>query len=134
MKLAELLSGETSADSGAAALDVTGITADSRAAKPGNVFVAVAGGKTDGLRFVDQAMTAGAVAIAAERRPESLPAAVGFIQTSNARRFLARSAAKFFPRQPPTIAAVTGTSGKTSVAAFTRQIWAALGHRAASIG
>ena len=43
-------------------------------------------------------------------------------------------AAKFFPRQPRTIAAVTGTSGKTSVAAFTRQIWTALGHRAASIG
>ena len=43
-------------------------------------------------------------------------------------------AAKFFPRQPQTIAAVTGTSGKTSVAAFTRQIWTALGHRAASIG
>jgi UDP-N-acetylmuramoyl-L-alanyl-D-glutamate--2,6-diaminopimelate ligase len=43
-------------------------------------------------------------------------------------------AAKFFPRQPKTIAAVTGTSGKTSVAAFTRQIWATLGHQAASVG
>ncbi|HEY5215549.1 MAG TPA: UDP-N-acetylmuramoyl-L-alanyl-D-glutamate--2,6-diaminopimelate ligase, partial [Pseudolabrys sp.] len=42
--------------------------------------------------------------------------------------------AKFFARQPDTIAAVTGTSGKTSVAAFTRQIWAALGLQAASIG
>ncbi|HEX2511915.1 MAG TPA: UDP-N-acetylmuramoyl-L-alanyl-D-glutamate--2,6-diaminopimelate ligase [Xanthobacteraceae bacterium] len=134
MKVAELLSGEASADAGTAALDVTGITADSRAVKPGNMFVAVAGSKTDGLRFISQAMTAGAVAIAAERRPESLPPGVGFIQASNARRFLARSAAKFFPRQPATIAAVTGTSGKTSVAAFTRQIWAALGHRAASIG
>ena len=40
----------------------------------------------------------------------------------------------FYPRQPKTIAAVTGTSGKTSVAAFTRQIWAALGNEAASIG
>jgi UDP-N-acetylmuramoyl-L-alanyl-D-glutamate--2,6-diaminopimelate ligase len=134
MKVAELLSGEASADAGAAALDVTGVTADSRAVKPGNMFVGVTGSKTDGLRFIGQAMTAGAVAIAAERRPESLPPGVGFIQASNARRFLARSAAKFFPRQPATIAAVTGTSGKTSVAAFTRQIWAALGHRAASIG
>jgi len=43
-------------------------------------------------------------------------------------------AARLFPRQPRIIAAVTGTSGKTSVAAFTRQIWTALGHRAASIG
>ena len=50
------------------------------------------------------------------------------------RRALALAAAKFFPSQPAVIAAVTGTSGKTSVAAFTRQIWAALGHQAASIG
>ena len=52
----------------------------------------------------------------------------------NARRALALAAAKFFSDQPQIIAAVTGTSGKTSVAAFTRQIWAALGHEAASIG
>jgi UDP-N-acetylmuramoyl-L-alanyl-D-glutamate--2,6-diaminopimelate ligase len=50
------------------------------------------------------------------------------------RRALALTAARFYPRQPATIAAVTGTSGKTSVAAFTRQIWAALGNEAASIG
>ena len=134
MKLAELLREEPAADANTGARDVTGVTADSRAVQPGNVFVAVAGAKADGLRFVDQAMAAGAAAIAAERRPDSLPAGAAFIQTANARRFLAVSAAKFFPRQPRTIAAVTGTSGKTSVAAFTRQIWAALGYRAASIG
>ena len=52
----------------------------------------------------------------------------------NPRRALALAAAKFYPRQPRTIAAVTGTSGKTSVAAFARQIWLSLGHAAASIG
>ena len=56
------------------------------------------------------------------------------MRVGNARRALALIAAKFYPRQPRTIAAVTGTSGKTSVAAFTRQIWTALGYRAASIG
>jgi UDP-N-acetylmuramoyl-L-alanyl-D-glutamate--2,6-diaminopimelate ligase len=134
MKLSELLSEEAMADAGTAAVDVSGVTVDSRAVKPGDVFVAVAGAKADGLRFVEQAVAAGAVAVAAERRPASLPLGVAFIQAANARRFLAQSAAKLFPRQPGTIAAVTGTSGKTSVAAFTRQIWAALGHRAASIG
>jgi UDP-N-acetylmuramoyl-L-alanyl-D-glutamate--2,6-diaminopimelate ligase len=134
MKLAELLRQDPTADANAGALDVTGVTVDSRAVKPGNIFVAVTGAKADGLRFVDQAAAAGAVAVAAERRPDRLPAGLTFIHTANARRFLARSAATFFPRQPATIAAVTGTSGKTSVAAFTRQIWAALGHRAASIG
>jgi UDP-N-acetylmuramoyl-L-alanyl-D-glutamate--2,6-diaminopimelate ligase len=75
------------------------------------------------------------VAILAEQRPDApLPEGVAFVQVGNARRALALIAAKIFPRQPRTIAAITGTSGKTSVAAFTRQIWTALGHRAASIG
>ena len=59
---------------------------------------------------------------------------VPFVTVSNPRRALALAAAKFYPRQPATIAAVTGTSGKTSVAAFTRQIWERLGHVSASIG
>ena len=59
---------------------------------------------------------------------------VPFVVTPNPRRALALAAAKFYPRQPATIAAVTGTSGKTSVAAFTRQIWESLGHASASIG
>ena len=57
-----------------------------------------------------------------------------FVVTPNPRRALALAAAKFFPRQPAIIAAVTGTSGKTSVAAFTRQIWERLGYASASIG
>ncbi len=114
--------------------DVTigGITADSRAVKPGDLFVAVAGTKTDGLRFVDPAVAAGAAAVMGEQRPPG--SKVPFVQVANVRRALALAAAKLHPRQPATIAAVTGTSGKTSVAAFTRQIWAALGHQAASIG
>ncbi|MGA8821161.1 MAG: UDP-N-acetylmuramoyl-L-alanyl-D-glutamate--2,6-diaminopimelate ligase, partial [Xanthobacteraceae bacterium] len=76
-----------------------------------------------------------AAAIVADRRPQvPLPAGVAFVQVGNIRRTLALAAAKFYPRQPAAIAAVTGTSGKTSVAAFTRQIWTALGHQAASIG
>ena len=81
-----------------------------------------------------QAAVAGAAAVVAEQRPDGLPPAVGFIQVDNARRALALAAAKFYPRQPQTIAAVTGTSGKTSVAAFTRQIWSTLGFQSASIG
>ena len=111
------------------------MTADSRAVKPGDVFVAIAGGKSDGLDFVPSALAAGAIAVVAQRQPETpLPEDRAFVRVDNARRALALIAARFFPRQPPTIAAVTGTSGKTSVAAFTRQIWTALGHSAASIG
>ena len=50
-----------------------------------------------------------------------------FVKVADARAALAHAAARFYPRQPETIVAVTGTSGKTSVAAFVRQIWQALG-------
>jgi len=135
MKLREIAPADAELDARCAGIQVSGVTADSRMVKAGNVFVAIAGGKIDGARFVDQAITAGAVAIVAERAPSApLPVGIAFMHVANARRALASIASKFFPRQPPTIAAVTGTSGKTSVAAFTRQIWAANGHRAASIG
>jgi UDP-N-acetylmuramoyl-L-alanyl-D-glutamate--2,6-diaminopimelate ligase len=135
MKLREILPPDAAIETGNADLDVKGVSADSRAVKGGEVFVAIEGGKTDGLKFVGPAIAAGAAAVLAQRRPDTpLPPHVAFVRVGNARRALALVATKFFRRQPATIAAVTGTSGKTSVAAFTRQIWIALGHRAASIG
>jgi UDP-N-acetylmuramoyl-L-alanyl-D-glutamate--2,6-diaminopimelate ligase len=135
MKLADLLTVDAVSDARLAAREVTGVSADSRAIKPGDAFVAIAGAKDDGLRFVPAAVAAGAAAVIAERvPPAALPEGVAFVPVVNARRTLALMAAKLYPRQPEVIAAVTGTSGKTSVAAFTRQIWAALGEQAASIG
>ena len=135
MKLREILPPDAEFDRRHGDLDIGAVTADSRAVKHGDIFVAIAGGKTDGLRFIDAAISAGAAAIVAERPPaRPLPQNVAFVRVANARRALALIAAKIYPRQPGTIAAVTGTSGKTSVAAFTRQIWSALGYRAASIG
>jgi len=135
MKLREILPADAEIDARFADVDVGGVTADSRAVRRGDAFVAIAGGKADGLRFIAPALAAGAAAIVAERRPDVPPAeGTPFARVANARRALAVMAARLFPRQPRIIAAVTGTSGKTSVAAFTRQIWTALGHRAASIG
>ena len=135
MKLREILPPDAEIESRHADLDIGGVSADSRTVNNGDLFVAIAGGKTDGLRFVGPAIAAGAIAILAERRPDApLSDAVALVRVSNARHALALIAAKLYPRQPRTIAAVTGTSGKTSVAAFTRQIWTALGYRAASIG
>ena len=133
MKLRDLFSDEAMIDPHAEAVAVTGLAVDSRAVKPGDLFFAIAGGKTDGARFIDSAVSSGAVAVAANRPPQG-GSRVPFVVTSNPRRALALAAAKFYPRQPETIAAVTGTSGKTSVAAFTRQIWQRLGHASASIG
>jgi UDP-N-acetylmuramoyl-L-alanyl-D-glutamate--2,6-diaminopimelate ligase len=135
MKLREILPSDAEIETRTADLDVRGVSADSRAIKTGDVFVAIEGGKTDGRNFIGAAIGAGAVAVVAKRRPDTpLPKNVAFVRVGNARRALALIAAKVFPRQPSTIAAVTGTSGKTSVAAFTRQIWTALGFRAASVG
>src|SRR5262245_59751779 len=128
MKLADLLTPDAASDTRFAALEIAGVSADSRSIKPGDLFVALTGTKDDGLRFVGQALAAGAAAVMAERVPTPpLPEGVAFIKVGDARRALALTAAKLFSRQPRLIAAVTGTSGKTSVAAFTRQIWAALG-------
>jgi UDP-N-acetylmuramoyl-L-alanyl-D-glutamate--2,6-diaminopimelate ligase len=135
MKLREILPADAEIETRTADLDVNGVSADSRAIKSGNVFVAIEGGKTDGLNFIGPAIAAGAVAVLAQRRPDAtMPEGVAFVRVGNPRRALALIAAKLYPRQPRTIAAVTGTSGKTSVAAFTRQIWTALGYRAASVG
>jgi len=133
VKLRDLLP-EARIDARQGAIEIAGVAADSRKVNPAFLFVAIAGAKADGAHFAKQAAAAGAVAVAAEQKPEGLPANVAFVAVQNARHALAIAAANFYPRQPETIAAVTGTSGKTSVVAFTRQVWGALGRQAASIG
>jgi UDP-N-acetylmuramoyl-L-alanyl-D-glutamate--2,6-diaminopimelate ligase len=133
MRLGDLFGGDARIDPQAGTVAVEGLAVDSRVIKPGDLFFALAGQQTDGARFIDSAIRAGAVAIAGEHPPQGV-LGVPFVTTANPRRALALAAAKFYSRQPATIAAVTGTSGKTSVAAFTRQIWQQLGHASASIG
>jgi UDP-N-acetylmuramoyl-L-alanyl-D-glutamate--2,6-diaminopimelate ligase len=133
MRLRDLFSADATIEPQAEAVVVMGLAVDSRAVKPGDVFFALAGSKTDGSRFIESAIASGAIAIAGDHAPQG-ERRVPFVVTPNPRRALALAAARFYPRQPQTIAAVTGTSGKTSVAAFTRQIWQRLGHDSASIG
>jgi len=127
--LSELIEGA------APAVAIRGLTADSRAVRPGYLFAALAGSRADGIAFVGEAVDRGAacILVAAERAAE-VAAPVPVIADPNPRRRLALMAARFYGAQPATVAAVTGTSGKTSVAAFTRQIWQRLGHRAAALG
>ena len=113
------------------ATEISGLSADSRRIENGMLFVALAGTKADGAAYVADAVARGAAAIVAGH---ALDAAVPVVVVDNPRRFLALAAANFFGHQPATMVAVTGTAGKTSVASFTRQIWAAAGHAAAQIG
>ncbi|HVI28447.1 MAG TPA: UDP-N-acetylmuramoyl-L-alanyl-D-glutamate--2,6-diaminopimelate ligase [Hansschlegelia sp.] len=122
---------EAGLDAAVGSLPVTGLTADSRAVKPGEVFAALAGARTDGARFIEDAIAAGAVAILSEA---PVRATVPVVLVADARLALAKAAARLYPRQPATIAAATGTSGKSSTVTFLRQIWAHAGLEAASLG
>jgi UDP-N-acetylmuramoyl-L-alanyl-D-glutamate--2,6-diaminopimelate ligase len=134
MKLNDL-AGLLSAEGGATAADeVTAVTADSRRVVPGTVFVAVAGSKADGVSYSADAARRGAAAIVAAKGAAIDAGDVPVLLVDDPRLALAQLAAHVFPRQPATMVAVTGTSGKTSVAAFTRQIWERAGEAAASIG
>ena len=121
------------ADTPHAALQIAGLAADSRKATAGALFFAVPGTQADGLDYAPQAIANGAAAIVAAHAPaKSLARPV--IVVPDVRVSLSRAAARFFPAQPRSIAAITGTSGKTSVAAFLRQIWLYCGRQAASMG
>ncbi|HEY7687513.1 MAG TPA: UDP-N-acetylmuramoyl-L-alanyl-D-glutamate--2,6-diaminopimelate ligase [Dongiaceae bacterium] len=117
-------------------LEISGVTADSRQVKAGYLFAALPGSRADGSKFVADAVARGAAAVLAPAGAAlgEIPAAVAVLRDENARRRLALIAAAFYARQPKTIAAITGTSGKTSTADFTRQLWMRLGHHAASLG
>jgi UDP-N-acetylmuramoyl-L-alanyl-D-glutamate--2,6-diaminopimelate ligase len=120
----------------AANIAITGLTADSRQVRPGYLFAALPGSKQDGRTFIPTAIAQGAAAILVpdgDNLP-TVPAEVALATAANPRRALALLAARFSGAQPKTIAAVTGTSGKTSTTVFTRQLWSLLGLRAASLG
>ena len=114
----------------------TSLTSDSRKVTRGGLFAALAGSKTDGARFVADAVARGAVAVLArpELADEANALGVAFIADENPRLGLARLAAEFYGAQPDVVAAITGTKGKSSIVAFLREIWTALGKPAASLG
>lgn len=131
MRLMELLGGTGKAGDA----EIGGLTADSRAVKPGDLFVALPGSKADGRQFIPGAIAAGAAAILTTpgtRLPEG--AAAVLVEDNNPRRRYAEMAARFHGAQPAHVVAVTGTNGKSSVVDFTRQFWAAAGEKGASLG
>ncbi|MBW7851163.1 MAG: UDP-N-acetylmuramoyl-L-alanyl-D-glutamate--2,6-diaminopimelate ligase [Rhodospirillales bacterium] len=115
-----------------AELEIAGLTADSRQVRPGFLFAALTGTRSDGRSFIADAVARGAVAVLAT--PGTDPHGALLVADENPRRRLALMAARFYGNQPATVAAVTGTNGKTSVAAFTRQIWRHSGFASASMG
>jgi UDP-N-acetylmuramoyl-L-alanyl-D-glutamate--2,6-diaminopimelate ligase len=119
---------------------LSGLTADSRAVRAGMLFAALPGSAAHGAQFVAAALDQGAAAVLTDAEGARLAAGlladtdVALVVAEDPRAALAGAAALWFGAQPATVVAVTGTNGKTSVATFTRQIWAALGHGAINIG
>lgn len=134
MRLADLIPPELNGPPGADTIEITAVTADSREVVPGALFAALPGTRVDGAQFVPQAVRNGAAAILAAADANVSVETVPVIRATDPRRAVALIAARLHPGQPETAVAVTGTSGKTSVVEFTRQIFGALGRRAASLG
>jgi UDP-N-acetylmuramoyl-L-alanyl-D-glutamate--2,6-diaminopimelate ligase len=123
-------------DTALAALEIAGVTADSRQVVPGDLFAALPGVKVDGRAYIAEAVRRGAVAILAPAGtawPEGVPERPMLLD-SEPRQRLARIAARLAGPQPRTVVAVTGTNGKTSTVEFLRQLWALTGLKAASLG
>jgi UDP-N-acetylmuramoyl-L-alanyl-D-glutamate--2,6-diaminopimelate ligase len=119
---------------------IAGLAVDSRAVRDSFLFAALAGEKVHGAEFVAYALRMGAAAVLTDRAGAEIARAAmagsgaALVLAEDPRQALAFAAALWFGRQPDCMVAVTGTNGKTSVATFTRQIWALLGHEAANIG
>jgi UDP-N-acetylmuramoyl-L-alanyl-D-glutamate--2,6-diaminopimelate ligase len=136
-------SGLAKLDSSAAAdLFIFGITDDSRDVRFGFMFCAMPGSASNGLAFCSQAAAKGAQAIAVSE--ETSDDALGLseyerekiivLRVPDVRGFYARLTAHFHPGRPQTIAAVTGTNGKTSTVSFLRDLWVSEGRKALSLG
>lgn len=117
-------------------LDITGITADSRQVREGYLFAALPGSTANGQQFIEDAIMHGArVVLAGEGAVLPAGSDVLLITDKNPRKALAIMAAKYYAQQPNHIAAVTGTSGKTSTVTFAQQLWELAGIQgSASLG
>jgi UDP-N-acetylmuramoyl-L-alanyl-D-glutamate--2,6-diaminopimelate ligase len=135
MTFQQLLQGaEVLSQSGNAA--ITGVEYDSRKVRPGTAFVAMKGETSDGNRFIDQAISAGAVAVITDSPSEKPRAGVAWAQVVHGRRALARLSANFYKRPAERIAStgITGTNGKSTTAFLLESILNAAGRKTALVG
>jgi UDP-N-acetylmuramoyl-L-alanyl-D-glutamate--2,6-diaminopimelate ligase len=127
MKLSALLGSPVAHD-----VEVTGLAIDSRACTPGCVFGAFGGTKTDGAKYIAEAVAKGAGAVVAVAGVDT--GSAFHVVAENPRAKMADVATRWFGAQPRLLIAVTGTNGKTSTVELARQLLTILGHAAASIG
>jgi UDP-N-acetylmuramoyl-L-alanyl-D-glutamate--2,6-diaminopimelate ligase len=112
---------------GAGSPSITGVAFDSRAVKPGQLFVAVSGFSVDAHAFAPAAAAAGAAALIVERRLPDI--GVPQLLVSASRPALAVAAAWFegFPSRRLGVVGITGTDGKTTTAHLVAAMLSACG-------
>jgi UDP-N-acetylmuramoyl-L-alanyl-D-glutamate--2,6-diaminopimelate ligase len=118
-------------------LEILEIAYDSRRVKPGTLFVAIHGEKTDGNNFVSDAVGAGATAILSEQTiPATIAAEFPWVQVADARKALAITAANYFgrPAEVLKLIGVTGTNGKTTTSYLVDSILRASGCEVGLLG
>src|SRR5208282_5480758 len=115
---------------------VSSVEYDSRRVKPGSVFVAMRGESSDGNRFIDQAIQAGAVAVVTDSAAETPRPGVAWAVVANGRRALARVSANFYgkPAERIAVTGITGTNGKSTTAFLVEAVLTAAGRKSALIG
>jgi UDP-N-acetylmuramoyl-L-alanyl-D-glutamate--2,6-diaminopimelate ligase len=113
---------------------IAGLDYDSRRVKPGWCFVAIRGEKTDGNQFIDQALSAGAVAIVSDSLPPR--PGVAWAQVPHGRRALARLSANFYhrPAEKFKTTGITGTNGKTTTSFLLHRMLHAANRKAMLLG
>jgi len=117
--------------SGSMNIEVKGICFDSRKVQPGFLFVAVKGTQSDGHTFIEKAASNGALAIVAEKLPESISENVTYVTVKDSSKALGIIASNFYqnPSAKLKLVGVTGTNGKTTVATLLFKLFTSLGHR-----
>ncbi len=122
---------ETRSIHGDSSVAITGVTADSRAVKKGNLFVAVKGTKSDGHDFISQAVSAGAAAVICEKKPSLINESVTCVVVGDSSSALGMTASAFYdyPSEKMRLTGVTGTNGKTTIATLLYNMFGALGYK-----
>ncbi|NRT20128.1 UDP-N-acetylmuramoyl-L-alanyl-D-glutamate--2,6-diaminopimelate ligase [Hymenobacter sp. 9A] len=117
---------------GPADVPITGLTLDSRAAGPGQLFCALRGTATDGHQYIDAAVAQGAAAVMCEALPAVLSPTVAYVQVADSAAALGLVAAAFHghPSRQLQLIGVTGTNGKTTCATLLHKLLRELGYHA----
>ncbi len=115
-------------------INVKGLAINSKKIKKGYIFFAIKGLKSNGEKYIAEAVKKGASVIICSRKCKYKNEKIPIIKTSNIRNYLSKIASKFFKLKPKNIIAVTGTNGKTSVADLFYQILSLNNIPVASIG